>query len=75
MAPKSAGPRTERAGKILVGVGLALGVAGGILTGVGANGRGDAALFSLFAGVPMLVSGGVCTVVGIPLWVFGSPSP
>jgi hypothetical protein len=71
MVPKGPPARTDKAGKILVGVGLALAAMGGVLLAYGVSdgaSNNEAPIYITFGG-SMVVLGGVTTLVGIPLWV------
>lgn len=73
LAPKDRPARIDKAGKILVGVGLAVGAVGAISLAYGLEGaRGSDELFFSAVGASFLVLGGVATVVGIPLWAIGA---
>lgn len=74
MAPPEGRVNTAKAGKILVGVGLGLAAVGGSIALASAAGSGgssdDRALREGFLVIELSVMavGGVCSLIGIPLW-------
>jgi hypothetical protein len=73
MAPKGGKVNTAKAGKVLVIVGLGLAAVGGtfaLASTVEMKGSDGPAYSDAFMvmGLSIMAVGGVCTVIGIPLW-------